>query len=107
MAEPTYREAGRSRTRSTPQGKTIPVPPPEDTDSPCDHICNCSCNAKLSSNGQVLKQRCVSNSIRRECDAAHQVWKYKGEVGYNMRNFPPTPLMSATELDRPSAVADI
>lgn len=103
MAEPTYREVGRSRTRTTPQGKTIPVLPPDDTNYLCEHICYCNCNARLSSSGQVLRQRCVSNSIRRECDAARQIWKYKGEVGYNMRNSPPTPLMSAAEPNRPSA----
>ena len=36
-------------------------------------------------------------------NAADQRWRYKGEVGYNMRTNPPTPLMSAEDPRRPSA----
>ena len=35
-------------------------------------------------------------------DANFQVWSYKAEVGFNMRENPPAPLMSANEPNRPS-----
>ena len=60
----------------------------------CQQICYCNCNAKTSRSGQFLKQRCVSKSIYQDCLAANWIWKYKGEVGYNMKYSPPRPLLS-------------
>ncbi|WP_439890908.1 VRR-NUC domain-containing protein [Ralstonia sp. 25C] len=39
--------------------------------------------------------------IRRDADAASQVWKYKAEVGYNMSANPPKPIMSSVLRNQP------
>ncbi|WP_175948249.1 VRR-NUC domain-containing protein [Burkholderia pyrrocinia] len=101
MAGSTPRKVGNSRTLPQPQGKTIPVLPPEDTTYPCQAICHCNCNASLSSRGRKLKQRCVTLAVRFDCDRALQVWQYKGEVGYNMKNQPPSPIMSSLMANQP------
>ena len=101
MAEPTYRTIGNSRTLPTPRGKTIPVLPPDDTSYLCQRICRCDCEPIISSRGRKLKQRCVTVSIRNDCDSKEQVWKYKGEVGYNMVNNPPSPIMASLKKNQP------
>lgn len=87
------RPAGRSRTAPQAPGKTVPVLQPEDKNYLCQKICYCRCNAKLGKVSQFLYQRCVTASIRRDCEANAHVWLYKGEVGYNMRMSPPRPLL--------------
>lgn len=101
MAGPTYRTIGNSRTLPTPRGKTIPVLPPDDTTYLCQRICRCDCEPVISSRGRKLKQRCVTVSIRNDCDSKEQVWKYKGEVGYNMVNNPPSPIMASLKKNQP------
>ncbi|HKT65354.1 MAG TPA: VRR-NUC domain-containing protein [Burkholderia sp.] len=101
MSEPVHREIGRSHTEAQPRGKTIPVLAPDDTTYLCARICRCNCNPVISSRGRKLKQRCVTKSIRNDCDAAIQVWKYKGEVGYSMMTEPPSPIMSALQKNHP------
>ncbi|WP_175819030.1 VRR-NUC domain-containing protein [Burkholderia sp. BCC0419] len=101
MAEPTYRTIGNSRTLPTPRGKTIPVLPPDDTGYLCQRVCRCDCNPIISSRGRKFKQRCVTVSIRNDCDSKEQVWKYKGEVGYNMVNNPPSPIMASLRKNQP------
>ncbi|MDR6497425.1 hypothetical protein J2785_000567 [Burkholderia ambifaria] len=101
MAGPTYRTIGNSRTLPTARGKTIPVLPPDDTTYLCQRICRCDCEPVISSRGRKLKQRCVTVSIRNDCDSKEQVWKYKGEVGYNMVNNPPSPIMASLKKNQP------
>ncbi|WP_296223648.1 VRR-NUC domain-containing protein [Ralstonia sp. UBA689] len=101
MAEPVHRPIGNSRTLPQPRGKTIPVLPPDDTAYLCAHICACNRAPIISNKGHKLKQRCATMAIRLECDNAHQVWKYKGEVGYNMVNDPPSPIMAGLKRNTP------
>lgn len=53
-------------------------------------------------NGSFRYQRQVTQSIRDDAKAMDYKFLYCGEVGYNMLNDPPTPLMSKTESFRPS-----
>ncbi|WP_133645180.1 VRR-NUC domain-containing protein [Paraburkholderia flava] len=101
MAEPVYRNIGNSRTLPEPRGKTIAVLPPDDVAYLCKRICLCECRPLISSKGRQLKQRCVTVSVRNDCDYREQVWKYKGEVGYNMINNPPSPIMAALKRNQP------
>lgn len=58
----------------------------------CEHICECSSGtAKRSKSGQELKQRCVTLGIWRDEEINQLVWRYKAEVGFNMRMNPPAP----------------
>lgn len=86
------KQSGRSRTQTRAPEKKLKLPF-MDQDYLCQKICYCNCNAKLSRSGQFLKQRCVSKAIYQDCVAHHWIWKYKGEVGYNMRYNPPRPLL--------------
>lgn len=94
MAGPTYRKVGSSRTLPGSRGKTIAVSPPDDTAYLCALICQCNGNPTISSGTRELRQRCATMRVRNDCDAHEQVWKYKGEVGYNMMNQPPSPIMA-------------
>ncbi len=85
--------SGRSRTGQQPPEKKLKLPF-MDQNYLCQKICYCNCNAKLSRSGQFLKQRCVSKAIYQDCVKNNWIWKYKGEVGYNMRYSPPRPLLS-------------
>lgn len=87
------RQSGRSRTQTRAPEKKLKLPY-IDQDYLCQKICYCNCNAKLSRSGQFLKQRCVSKAVYQDCVAHNWIWKYKGEVGYNMRYSPPRPLLS-------------
>ena len=87
------RQSGRSRTQTRAPERKLKLPF-MDQDYLCQKICYCNCNAKLSRSGQFLKQRCVSKAVYQDCVAHNWIWKYKGEVGYNMRYSPPRPLLS-------------
>jgi hypothetical protein len=52
--------------------------------------------------GQELKQRCVTARIWLDEEANQLVWRYKAEVGFNMKTNPPAPLMSRDQPNRPS-----
>jgi hypothetical protein len=90
---PNTRTAGRSTTQPQAPVKTIPILSPEDTNYLCQKICFCSINAKIGKVGQFLYQRCVTKSIQFDCEASGHIWRYKGEVGYNMKLTPPKPLL--------------
>jgi hypothetical protein len=69
----------------------------------CEHICECSSGTAIrSKSGQELKQRCVTARIWLDEEANQLVWRYKAEVGFNMKTNPPAPLMSRDQPNRPS-----
>ncbi|NKF73999.1 hypothetical protein GO294_01310 [Ralstonia solanacearum] len=97
------RSVGRSATRTSSEGRDIGVDDPMDKGYLCEHICECSSGtAKRSKSGQELKQRCVTLGIWRDEEINQLVWRYKAEVGFNMRMNPPAPLMSRDQPNRAS-----
>ncbi len=93
----------RTTTKRIAQSEVVTLSNPEDRGYLCGRICACNQNARLTDVlGRVLRQRCVTRSVVLDEDRNHQVWRYKAEVGYDMRHTPPKPYMSDTEPYRPS-----
>ncbi|MBB5017024.1 hypothetical protein HNQ59_000286 [Chitinivorax tropicus] len=97
------RGVARSVTRSASAGRDIGIDDPLDKGYLCEHICECSAGTAIfSKSGQELKQRCVTARIWLDEEASQLVWRYKAEVGFNMKTNPPAPLMSRDQPNRPS-----
>jgi hypothetical protein len=97
------RTAGRSTTRKSDEGSVLRLRNPIDRGYLCAHVCGCQLGTTLrNSLGHTLKQRCVTARIWTDEEANQLVWRYKAEVGYNMRTNPPAPLMSREQPNRPS-----
>lgn len=65
----------------------------------------CACNQRtaiISKSGAYLKQRCATARIWADDESNRFVWRYKAEVGFNMKTNPPSPLMSKDQPNRPS-----
>jgi hypothetical protein len=97
------RTVGRSATRTSSEGREVGLDDPVDKGYLCEHICECSTGTAIrSKSGQELKQRCVTARIWLDEEANQLVWRYKAEVGFNMKTNPPAPLMSRDQPNRPS-----
>lgn len=97
------RTVGRSATRTSSEGREVGLDDPVDKGYLCEHICECSSGTAIrSKSGQELKQRCVTARIWLDEEANQLVWRYKAEVGFNMKTNPPAPLMSRDQPNRPS-----
>ena len=97
------RTVGRSATRTSSEGREVGLDDPVDKGYLCEHICECSSGTAIrSKSGQELKQRCVTARIWLDEEATQLVWRYKAEVGFNMKTNPPAPLMSRDQPNRPS-----
>jgi len=97
------RTVGRSNTDTSSEGRDVGVDDPIDKGYLCEHICECSTGTAIrSKSGQELKQRCVTARIWLDEEANQLVWRYKAEVGFNMKTNPPAPLMSRDQPNRPS-----
>lgn len=97
------RVVGRSKTGINKKGTPLRLDDPLDKGYLCQKICRCDKGTALvSKSGQTLKQRCVSASIWVDEELNQLVWRYKAEVGFNMRARPPAPLMSRAQPNRPS-----
>lgn len=94
---------GRSTTRQSDEGQVLRLRNPIDKGYLCAHVCGCQSGTALrNALGHTLKQRCVTARIWTDEEANQLVWRYKAEVGYNMRTNPPAPLMSREQPNRPS-----
>jgi hypothetical protein len=95
------RTVGRSNTGTSPEGRDLGLDDPVDKGYLCEHICECSSGTAIrGKSGQELKQRCVTARIWLDEEVNQLVWRYKAEVGFNMKTNPPAPLMSR-DLNRP------
>lgn len=101
--KPPGRVVGRSTTRTGSKGKPLRLDDPLDKGYLCEKMCSCNFGSSLvSKSGQVLKQRCVSARVWLDEEINQLVWRYKAEVGFNMKTIPPAPLMSREQPNRPS-----
>lgn len=96
------RPAGRSSTHTGPQGEVLTLTDPIDTGYLCAHICRCKNTSLKDCEGRTLRQRCTTQGIWFDEEVNQLVWRYKAEVGYNMKVSPPAPLMSREQPNRPS-----
>lgn len=97
------RTIGRSTTKAASNGREVGLENPIDRGYLCEKLCTCNAGtAILSRAGQQLKQRCVSARIWKDEEDNQLVWRYKAEVGFNMKTNPPAPLMSRDQPNRPS-----
>lgn len=97
------RTTGRSTTRTSGEGRVLHLKNPIDKNYLCAHICRCQAGSALrDALGREMKQRCTTAGVQIDEEAKGLRWRYKAEVGYNMRTNPPSPLMSAKDPHRPS-----
>jgi hypothetical protein len=100
--KPRRRVVGRSKTHAGSNGKVLVLSNPLDRGYLCQKMCKCNVGAKINKAGQVLKQRCTTVGIWADEEINQLVWRYKAEVGFNMKSNPPKPLMSRDQPNRPS-----
>lgn len=106
MAEqkpPSGRPVGRSTTSTKSPGRVVALDDPVDKGYLCQKMCACDQRtAIISKSGTFLKQRCATARIWADDEKNQFVWRYKAEVGFNMKTNPPSPLMSKEQPNRPS-----
>ncbi len=102
QTKPRRRIVGRSKTHTGTNGKVLVLSDPLDRGYLCQKMCRCNVGAKISQAGQVLRQRCTTVGIWADEEINQLVWRYKAEVGFNMKARPPKPLMSVDQPNRPS-----
>ena len=103
LIPPKKRIVGRSKTHTGSQGKVLVLSNPMDRGYLCQKMCGCNAGAKIrDSCGRVLRQRCATARIWADEEINQLVWRYKAEVGFNMKANPPRPLMSREQPNRPS-----
>ena len=100
---PTGGAGGRSVTSKKSPGRDVALDNPVDKGYLCQKMCACSQRtAIISKSGAFLKQRCATARIWADEEINQLVWRYKAEVGFNMKTNPPSPLMSKDQPNRPS-----
>lgn len=102
QTKPRRRVVGRSKTHAGSNGKVLVLSNPLDRGYLCQKMCSCNVSAKINKAGQVLRQRCTTVGIWADEEINQLVWRYKAEVGFNMKSNPPKPLMSIDQPNRPS-----
>jgi len=102
QTKPRRRVVGRSKTHAGSNGKVLVLSNPLDRGYLCQKMCGCNTGAKINKAGQVLRQRCTTVGIWADEEINQLVWRYKAEVGFNMKTRPPKPLMSIDQPNRPS-----
>jgi hypothetical protein len=103
QTKPRRRVVGRSKTHPGSHGKTLVLSNPLDRGYLCQKMCGCNAGTKiLNTLGHELKQRCTTARIWADEEINQLVWRYKAEVGFNMKTNPPKPLMSIEQPNRPS-----
>lgn len=97
---------GESTTKLEPEGIIIPVTNPMDLWYLCEKINHALANPIIDKDGSRAFQRVVTNLVRADYDAHYTAlklnWPYIGELGYDMTQKPPQPIMSKQEPHRPS-----
>lgn len=100
---PSGRPVGRSTTSQKSPGRVLALDNPVDKGYLCKMMCSCDQRtAIISRSGAFLKQRCATARIWADDENNQFVWRYKAEVGFNMKTNPPSPLMSKAQPNRPS-----
>lgn len=103
LQQGSRRVIARSKTHEGEHGKSLALTNPMDRAYLCQKLCACNGGTKIrNSLGHELKQRCTTASIWTDEEINQLVWRYKAEVGYNMKARPPAPLMSREQPNRPS-----
>lgn len=103
QTKPRRRVVGRSKTHPGSHGKELVLSDPLDRGYLCQKMCGCNSGTKiLNTLGHELKQRCTTARIWADEEINQLVWRYKAEVGFNMKANPPKPLMSIEQPNRPS-----
>ncbi|MEC5345325.1 VRR-NUC domain-containing protein, partial [Brenneria populi] len=97
--------AGRETTTDTkkePGGTAAPVTDPLDLWYLCEKVGYALNNPKIRSDGQPMYQRVVTQLIRLDDEMFSYHFPYIGEVGYDMTQNPPKPVMSRMRPNYPS-----
>jgi len=103
QVKPRRRVIGRSQTHPGSKGKELVLANPLDRGYLCQKMCGCNAGTKIFNTlGHELKQRCTTARIWADEEINQLVWRYKAEVGFNMKTNPPKPLMSIEQPNRPS-----
>lgn len=68
---------------------------PQDRQAICSAICKCNAMPSIGSEGQTLKQQCVSSRLKTADALADHQSPYKAEVNYDMSQDPPAPIMDS------------
>jgi len=68
---------------------------PQDRRVICSAICKCDAMPSIGSEGQTLKQQCVSGRLRAMDALTDHQSPYKAEVNYDMSKDPPAPIMDS------------
>jgi hypothetical protein len=92
------------RTTTKPEATDVvmPVTDPIDLWYLCEKVTYANANPLSRADGVVMYQRVVTQLIRLDCDFFNYAFPYAGEVGYDMTQAPPAPIMSRKESHRPS-----
>ncbi|MEE3661795.1 VRR-NUC domain-containing protein [Brenneria sp. g21c3] len=89
-------------TKKTPGGTVALVTDPLDLWYLCEKVGYALNNPKIRSDGQPMYQRVVTQLIRLDDEMFSYHFPYIGEVGYDMTQFPPKPVMSRRRPNYPS-----
>ncbi|MBD2792534.1 VRR-NUC domain-containing protein [Xenorhabdus szentirmaii] len=92
----------KTPTVSQPEGAVAPVTNPLDLWYLCEKVNYAIKNPKKRSDGQMMYQRVVTQLIRKDDRAFNYHFPYIGEVGYDMTQSPPKPIMSRRNPNWPS-----
>ena len=93
----------KAPTVKEPTGTAVPVTNPLDLWYLCEKVNYALKNPSIRSDGQVMYQRRVTRMIRQDDKNFNFHFPYIGEVGYDMTQETPTPLMSKRHPTWPSS----
>lgn len=95
----------RKTTTTKPKatGVVLEVSDPTDLWYLCEKVGFATLNPFFRSDGQPMYQRVVTQLIRLDCKFFDYHFPYAGEVGYDMTQSPPAPIMSQRQPNRPSS----
>lgn len=92
----------RTTTKPEATDVVLPVTDPVDLWYLCEKITYAKLNPFKRSDSIVMYQRVVTQLVRRDCEFFNYTFPYAGEVGFDMTQAPPAPIMSMRQPHRPS-----
>ncbi|ATA26727.1 hypothetical protein BIY26_07415 [Brenneria goodwinii] len=102
-ATPATENTPTATTKKEPVGTAAPVTDPLDLWYLCEKVGYALNNPKIRSDGQPMYQRVVTQLIRLDDELSDYHFPYIGEVGYDMTQNPPKPVMSRKRPNYPSS----
>lgn len=105
-SEDSLNPTGSGTTKLEPEGIVLPVTNPLDLWYLCEKINYAIAHPVIDKDGSRAFQRVVTYLIRKDYNSFFEIfnanWPYIGELGYDMTEDPPQPIMSTDEPHRPS-----